>query len=369
MTDLEILVDTYDADGLERIQKLIDDRRFKLGCGRYSTGKIYRIVQIDKYVLVYVGSTIRPLDNRFGGHRGHWKHSNDAYAQYIRSNGGPKNFRIELIMTYPCRSFQELLKKEGYFIRLMKPLCNIMMTGLPSDPPALQNHDFIKYADIDGITQSRFESIGHSTLTMQEAASIRKYVVANSALSGTLIDPRDAATVYDGFEIPLHYRWFKSLIHMQQGHTLQCSQLDAADKVLISATSKAFIKCTAADEQIHQKFVELKHLLKLESFHDVVCNVSRVLITANLPILGSLVTQIKFLLDHPNRSVSNASSFDGDFRAVTRGLNTVFSSWLGLSFSNIEARSSKKGGYDRPCVYRLSYQSDYSRLLYTCGIL
>lgn len=39
------------------------------------------------------------------------------------------NFKIELIMHYPCRSKQELIQKEGYFIRLMRPLCNTIVPG------------------------------------------------------------------------------------------------------------------------------------------------------------------------------------------------------------------------------------------------
>ena len=29
-------------------------------------------------------------------------------------------------MDYPCETLEQLLQKEAYFIRLMKPLCNIM---------------------------------------------------------------------------------------------------------------------------------------------------------------------------------------------------------------------------------------------------
>lgn len=50
------------------VQRELDECFFALGKGKYSAGKIYRIIQKDKFVLIYVGSTIREIDVRFGGH-------------------------------------------------------------------------------------------------------------------------------------------------------------------------------------------------------------------------------------------------------------------------------------------------------------
>ena len=377
MCDIEIYVDTCDPAGLDRLQKLIDEKRFELGCGRYSTGKLYRIVQIDRYVLVYVGSTIRPLDNRFSGHRGHWKNSNDGYSEYVRSNGGPGNFRIELIMNYPCRSLQELTDKEGYFIRIMKPLCNIMMTGLTNtanrcvEISASSQSESLKYDDLEELCESQVSIMCNRRLTLQQAAAVRKFTIARTvfATSHQFVASRDAVALFDGFDHPLHYRWFKNVFCMHHGQPLQSTQLNAAEKLLVPAGSKAFIKCLAADDEICRRFRELVDMLGYQSFHDTQSTVCREFITQKLSLLGNTVGQIKYLIDNPKKPATGAPACTATFRSVTIGLNTIFSSWLGLSFVNVEDRKLKQGGADRPCAYRLSYQNDYSRFLYTCGLV
>lgn len=149
---------TYEECMLLRSE--IDERCFQLGKGAYSSGKIYRIVQIDHFVLVYVGSTIHILDHRFNGHRSFIAHCPlSKLSQYIYANGGPENFRIELIMDYPCRSKQELEYKEGYFVYWTKPLCNTNIPGNYADkiqkPPSLETllssaeRDYEQIADVD----------------------------------------------------------------------------------------------------------------------------------------------------------------------------------------------------------------------------
>lgn len=376
MRDIEIYIDRCDPDGLDRLQKLIDEKRFELGCGRYSTGKIYRIVQIDRYVLVYVGSTIRTLDSRMGGHRSHWKNFNDVYAEYIRSNGGPRNFRIELIMDYPCRSLQELTDKEGYFIRIMKPLCNVIMTGSPStanqstvDSPVSSQSNSLKYHDLEELTEPQVSVICKGKLTLQQAAAVRKFAIVKTVFEISSVVSREAAALFDGFDQPLHYRWFKNIFSMHHGQLLQSPELKVAEKLLVPAGPKAFIKCVAADDEIRKKFKELLDMLGYQTFIDTQRTVSRDFITERLSLLGSTVGQIKYLISNPRKPVTNAPAFTGDFRAVTTSMNTVFSSWLGLSFLNVEDRKLKQNGVARPCTYRLSYHNEYSRLLYTCGIV
>ena len=130
MTTLSKLVDDGDYDELLVIRAHIDERIFLMGKGKFSTGKIYRIVQIDRFFLVYVGSTINPLDVRFSGHRCFIvTNPFSKLAQYVMSHGGSSNFRIELIMNFACRTRQELEQKEGYFVYNMKPACNIRIPG------------------------------------------------------------------------------------------------------------------------------------------------------------------------------------------------------------------------------------------------
>jgi group I intron endonuclease len=82
----------------------------------YSTGKIYviRNTQNDK---VYVGSTTQPLSKRMALHRRdktRWPHYR-LYQAFVEI--GVEHFYIELLEDYPCESVEQLLRKEGEWIR------------------------------------------------------------------------------------------------------------------------------------------------------------------------------------------------------------------------------------------------------------
>lgn len=184
-------IDKFTYDEIKELEKQIQDTLFAMGKGKFNTGKIYRIVQIDIFVLIYVGSTIEILDCRFSGHRSFIKFCPySKLSQYIFANGGPDNFRIELIMNYPCRSKQELLQKEGYFIHLMRPLCNTAIPGVQpvrhvSKPPT--KRDIQKeleiaprvYSEIVNICEDEAKSIltsmSSSTATCAQILQIQKY--------------------------------------------------------------------------------------------------------------------------------------------------------------------------------------------------
>ena len=87
----------------------------------YQNGKIYKIV--DKaYETCYIGSTIDTLNNRWTGHKKHYKeflnqkHGHvsvfDLFDKY-----GVENCKIELVELYPCGSKIELHSREGYYQR------------------------------------------------------------------------------------------------------------------------------------------------------------------------------------------------------------------------------------------------------------
>lgn len=87
------------------------------------------MIQLDNLLIIYVGSTIKALISRWSGHRSSFKRSpNSLFAQYVMAHGGPSNFRIELIEDFPCLTYQELLQREAFFIRSLRPVCNIMFT-------------------------------------------------------------------------------------------------------------------------------------------------------------------------------------------------------------------------------------------------
>ena len=89
---------------------------------RYEKGKIYEIVDVG-YNKRYIGSTCEMLSKRMERHR-------KDYYSYLRNNlntctksleifkeYGIDNVKIQLIEYYPCKSKEELLQREGYYIK------------------------------------------------------------------------------------------------------------------------------------------------------------------------------------------------------------------------------------------------------------
>tara|TARA_R110002072_G_scaffold242358_1_gene401136 strand:- start:180 stop:1154 length:975 start_codon:yes stop_codon:yes gene_type:complete len=74
----------------------------------YSKGKIYKIVNVDFPELVYYGSTIVNLKQRFSGHKNNTCTSKKLFET--------ENVRIELVEDYPCETKRELETREKYYI-------------------------------------------------------------------------------------------------------------------------------------------------------------------------------------------------------------------------------------------------------------
>ena len=84
----------------------------------YQKAKIYKIVDANEE-MVYVGSTVNTLVRRMAQHRACYKKekkyfttSHDIFDKY-----GMENCKILLLENCPCNSKEELLKREGEFIR------------------------------------------------------------------------------------------------------------------------------------------------------------------------------------------------------------------------------------------------------------
>ena len=89
----------------------------------YSKGRIYTIRCLTDKTLIYVGSTIQALCERFSGHKvsGRNKISKDRLL-YSAVNGDWSNWEIELYELYPCSCKEELCRREGEIIRLIGTL-------------------------------------------------------------------------------------------------------------------------------------------------------------------------------------------------------------------------------------------------------
>jgi hypothetical protein len=85
---------------------------------KYQNAKIYKIVNsIDK--LIYVGSTIQPLNIRFTGHKSDAKRYPERKIYKHFAKLGIHHFKIILIKLYPCAGKLELdIEEERYKIML-----------------------------------------------------------------------------------------------------------------------------------------------------------------------------------------------------------------------------------------------------------
>ena len=72
----------------------------------YSKGKIYKLIAGD---LVYYGSTVRPLNDRFS------KHKSTMVCSSKKLFESGEEVKIELVEDYPCETEEELKKRESYY--------------------------------------------------------------------------------------------------------------------------------------------------------------------------------------------------------------------------------------------------------------
>ena len=90
---------------------------------RYENGKIYKIVDVG-YAKCYIGSTCEKLSQRMTRHRAHYYRYLRGKKEKVRISStllfdmfGIENCKIELIENFPCETKEELLKREGFYIK------------------------------------------------------------------------------------------------------------------------------------------------------------------------------------------------------------------------------------------------------------
>lgn len=96
---------------------------------KYQNGKIYKIT-CNVFNIVYVGSTVTSLRDRLYKHKNNYKSYCNGNYHYQTSFKVLENddYDIELIEDYPCESLDELLKREGYWIKKID-CCNKQIAG------------------------------------------------------------------------------------------------------------------------------------------------------------------------------------------------------------------------------------------------
>jgi len=103
--------------------------------GDYANGRIYKIEPICEHDEneVYYGSTCQLLCKRMDSHRSNyksWKNGNRAktFSYELFEKYGIENCKIYLVELYPCETKEELLAREGYYIKNNKCV-NRMVAG------------------------------------------------------------------------------------------------------------------------------------------------------------------------------------------------------------------------------------------------
>lgn len=88
----------------------------------YSKGKIYKI-ENDIDDEVYIGSTVQPLCERWGGHKREINRNKYKCKLYQKIREyGVEHFKIVLVEEYPCDNVEQLKAKEAEYIRQMGTL-------------------------------------------------------------------------------------------------------------------------------------------------------------------------------------------------------------------------------------------------------
>ena len=91
-------------------------------------GKIY-LIKCKINNLLYIGSTIRQLDVRMKQHmRDMYKYTNFKLYQAM-TEFEPNNFNIYLLEEFEYIDIKELRRREGKYIKIIRPLLNTYIAG------------------------------------------------------------------------------------------------------------------------------------------------------------------------------------------------------------------------------------------------
>lgn len=80
----------------------------------YQNAKIYKLYSISNPDLIYYGSTTQRLCQRLAEHVRNYKIGKNGSSKSILETG---DYQIKLVEHYPCNNNEELIKKEGEYIK------------------------------------------------------------------------------------------------------------------------------------------------------------------------------------------------------------------------------------------------------------
>jgi len=108
---------------------------------RYQYGKIYKLYNENDHSQVYIGSTIKMLNERLSVHKSKSKTEKSLIYRTINNNWN--DWEFEIIEHFPCRNEEELKKREGEVIREYGTL-NVRIEGQTRQEYYENNKDKIK---------------------------------------------------------------------------------------------------------------------------------------------------------------------------------------------------------------------------------
>jgi hypothetical protein len=97
---------------------------------KYSNGKVYTVRCKTDKTLIYVGSTIEKLCNRFSKHK--YQGLKNPNVLFYSSVKDWNDWYIELYEDFPCERKEQLLKREGEIVREIGNL-NMRIVGVYSN--------------------------------------------------------------------------------------------------------------------------------------------------------------------------------------------------------------------------------------------
>ena len=111
----------------------------------YQEGKIYKVSNTVNDEI-YIGSKTRKLSQRMAEHRktGNIKRHEHLPIYKAFMEFSVENFFIELIEKCPCNDKEELRKKEGEYIRQLKPSLNMIIAGRTCKEYYIDNKECIR---------------------------------------------------------------------------------------------------------------------------------------------------------------------------------------------------------------------------------
>ena len=110
----------------------------------YQEGKIYKIYNTITDDI-YIGSTTQKLCERMRQHRCDNRSEKRGHFLIYKAfrEHGVENFFIELVEKCPCNDKDELRRKEGEYIRALKPSLNIRIEGRTKNEYYNDNRDIL----------------------------------------------------------------------------------------------------------------------------------------------------------------------------------------------------------------------------------